>query len=685
MNNLIDLIKKNTDLILAYLKSISRLTWLIIGIAFMGGLLIRGGGTSEPASNVAVESHEHKSEAEWWTCSMHPQIKLPKEGQCPICFMDLIPMDSGTDDVGPRELKLSPGAIELAQITTSIVSRGLAKSEVLLSGKVEYDETRVKTITAWVPGRLERLYVDYTGITVADGDHLVDIYSPELYAAQEELIQALKSVNNGSQGFAATAAQITLDAAREKMSLMGITEKQIVEIEKRGTPEDQLTIYSPLSGIVIHKNAIEGRYVKTGSPIYTIADLSRIWVILDAYESDLPWLRFGQEVKFTAEALPGEFFTGRIAFIDPILDSKTRTVKVRINLLNEDFKLKPGMFIRAKVGAILDIDGQAVNNQLAGKWISPMHPEVVKDGPGQCDVCGMDLVPAEQLGIVSVSKSDRQPLLVPASAVLKTGKRALVYVKLPSREEPTFMSREVVLGPRAGDNYIVLSGLAAGEEVVTNGNFKIDSAMQIAAKPSMMNPEGGVAMTGHEHHGGENQPVKSAPVKVDKLESSMAYLNTIKHLFDAYFVAQTALAGDDLNQAKAALYSLNLLAGAIEDEKLELPKASLKVWQTARKDLLKATEHAQHWSDFGAARKAFETVSIILNNLEKSLGHSGEQTYYEIFCPMAFDNQGSSWIQTDKKVNNPYFGAKMLRCGEIKSELKPTMAMNSTPGHDSHE
>lgn len=685
MNKLIDLIKKNTDLILAYLKSISRLTWIIIGIAFISGLLIRGGGTPEAASSVAVEAHEYERKAEWWTCAMHPQIKLPESGQCPICFMDLIPMDSGTDDVGPRELKLSTGAIELAEIATSIVSRGLATSEVLLSGKVEYDETRVKTITAWVPGRLERLYVDYTGITVANGDHLVDIYSPELYAAQEELIQALTSVNNGNQGFAATAAQITLDAAREKMSLMGITGKQIAEIEKRGTPEDRLTIYSPLSGIVIHKNAIEGRYVKTGSPIYTIADLSRVWVILDAYESDLPWLRFGQEVEFTAEALPGESFMGRIAFIDPILDSKTRTVQVRINLRNEDSRLKPGMFIRAKVEAILDIDGQAVNNQLAGKWISPMHPEVVKDGPGQCDVCGMDLVPAEQLGIVNASQSGRQPLLVPVSAVLKTGKRALVYVKLPEREEPTFVSREVVLGPRAGDNYIVLSGLAVGEEVVTYGNFKIDSAMQIAAKPSMMNPEGGVAMTGHEHHGGGNQPVKSAPVKVEKLESSMAYLNTVQHLFDGYFAAQTALAGDDLNQAKAALYAINLLAGAIKDEKLELPAASLKFWQAARQDLLKATEHAQHWSDFKAARKAFETVSVIINNLEKSLGHSGEQTYYEIFCPMAFNNAGASWLQTDKKVNNPYFGAKMLRCGEVKSELKPTMAMNSMPGHDNHE
>ena len=690
MNKLIDLIKKYTDVILTYLKSLTKFTWIIIGIAFIGGLLIRGGGTSEPASRLAVEAHEHKSEAEWWTCSMHPQIKLPESGQCPICFMDLIPMDSGTDDVGPRELKLSPGAIELAKIATGIVGRGLARSEVLLSGKVEYDETRVKTITAWVPGRLERLYVDYTGITVTDGDHLVDIYSPELYAAQEELIQALKSVNNGSQGFAATAAQITLDAAREKMSLMGITGKQIAEIEKRGTPEDRLTIYSPLSGIVIHKNAIEGRYVKTGSPIYTIADLSRVWVILDAYESDLPWLRFGQEVEFTAEALPGESFKGRIAFIDPILNPKTRTVQIRINLLNEDYKLKPGMFIRAKVEALLDIDGQAVNNQLAGKWIGPMHPEVVKDGPGQCDVCGMDLVPAEKLGIVSVSKSDRQPLLVPVSAVLKTGKRALVYVKLPDREEPTFVSREVVLGPRAGDNYIVLSGLAVGEEVVTNGNFKIDSAMQIAAKPSMMNPEGGVAMTGHEQHGGGAavRPVQKQPTtttQLQKFEAGGAYQETVDQLFKAYFEAAKVLVDDDLNQAKAALFTINQVAGAVTAAKTGLSGAALEFWQKSQQDLLAATEHARHWSDFTAARQAFEQVSAIIIKLEKSFGHGGEQIYYELFCPMAFDNTGAYWLQTAKKVNNPYFGAKMLRCGEVKSELKPTMAMNSMPGHDSHE
>ncbi len=685
MSKLVDLLKKYTDLILAYLKSITKSAWILIGIAFISGLLIRGGGTPEIASAVAVEAHDHERKAQWWTCSMHPQVKLPEAGQCPICFMDLIPMDTGIDDAGSRELKLSTGAIELAEIATTIVGRGLARSEVLLSGKVEYDETRIKTITSWVSGRLERLYVDYTGITVKNGDHLVDIYSPDLYAAQEELIQALKSVNTAKQGFASSTAQVTLEAAREKLSLLGLTANQILEIEKRGTPEDRLTIFSPLSGIVIHKNAVEGRYVKTGSPIYTIADLSRVWIILDAYESELPWLRFGQEVEFTAEAIPGESFKGRITFIDPILDPKTRTVQVRINLLNKDNKLKPGMFIRAKVEAILDENGQAVNNQLAGKWIGPMHPEIVKDGSGQCDVCGMDLVPVEQLGIVTLTQSDQQPLLVPASAVLKTGKRALVYVKLPGREEPTFVSREVVLGPRAGENYIVLSGLAVGEEVVTNGNFKIDSAMQISAKPSMMNPEGGVAMTRYEHHGGSSRPTKTKPEQKEKLESSMAYHNTVKHLFDGYFVAQTALASDDLNRAKASLYAINLLAGAIKDEKLELSVTSLKFWQAERQNLLKATEHANHWSDFGAARAAFETVSAIINKLEKYLGHGGDQTYYEIFCPMAFDNAGAYWLQTDKKVSNPYFGAKMLRCGEVKSEFKPTLVVSNISGHADNE
>jgi len=327
-----------------------------------------------------------------------------------------------------------------------------------MAGKVEVDETRLATITAWIPGRIDRLFVDTTGVPVRKGDRLVSLYSPELLSAQEELIQALKAVESlRRSGLSSTreTAKLTVDSVREKLRLWGLTSEQIVAIELRGTPSDHMTIYAPMSGIVMNKNAIQGMYVITGTKLYTIADLSHLWVRLDAYESDLTWLRYGQEVEFQAEAYPGEIFRGRIALIDPVLDARTRTVKVRVNVPNADGKLKPEMFMRATVFAGAAAHGAAEEESL---------------------------------------------LVIPASAPLITGKRAVVYVAVPG-EEGTFEGREVVLGPRAGEHYIVQEGLAEDELVVVNGNFKIDSAVQILAKPSMMSPASGAPAAGPHEHG----------------------------------------------------------------------------------------------------------------------------------------------------------------------------------------
>jgi Cu(I)/Ag(I) efflux system membrane fusion protein len=237
--------------------------------------------------------------------------------------------------------------------------------------------------------------------------------------------------------------------------------------------------------------ATEGMYVNTGTPIYTVADLSQVWVRLDAYESDLPWIRYGQTLTFSTEAYPGEVFKGWISFIAPMLDPRTRTVKVRVNVPNPDGRLKPEMFVHALVTSQIAQGGKVMDPNMAGEWICPMHPSVVKDEKGTCDICGMDLVTTESLGYVAAEAAGPLPLVIPATAPLITGKRAVVYVKQPDTELPMFEGREVVLGPRAGDYYVVVSGLSEGELVVTHGNFKIDSALQIQAKPSMMNPEGG--------------------------------------------------------------------------------------------------------------------------------------------------------------------------------------------------
>jgi Cu(I)/Ag(I) efflux system membrane fusion protein len=391
-----------------------------------------------------------------WTCSMHPQIRQPRPGKCPICGMDLVPVEqeavaSGAEDA--RRLTVSQAAAKLMEIATSPVERRFADVEVPMVGKVAYDETRVSRIAAWVPGRIERLFVDYVGYAVKKGDPMAELYSPDLLAAQEELLQAGAAVRGAHDAGAAESAQATLDAVRERLSLWGLGDEQIADIERRGTAEPRTTIAAPSGGTVVEKNVTQGMYVETGMEIYTIADLSTVWITLDAYESDLTWVHVGQHAMFTVEGYPGETFHGEVSFIEPTVDPDTRTVNVRLEAPNPDGRLKPEMFVRATVAA-RQVGGHAA-------------------------------------------------LVVPASAPLLTGKRAVVYVEVPGTELPTYEGRDVVLGPRAGDYYVVVSGLREGERVVTEGNFKIDSALEIRAKPSMMNPEGGtVAPTGHEGHGG---------------------------------------------------------------------------------------------------------------------------------------------------------------------------------------
>jgi Cu(I)/Ag(I) efflux system membrane fusion protein len=398
-----------------------------------------------------------------------------------------------------RSLTLSETAKKLAEIAVEPVERKFVTKEIGITGKIDYDETMLKYIAARFAGRLERLYVDYTGITVKKGEHLVDIYSPDLITAQEELLQSLRLMK-GTTGTLQKTAKETIESAKEKLELWGLSLEQIKDIERRGKTLNRLTIYSPISGVVVEKNAIEGMYVKTGTNIYTIAGLSRLWLKLDAYESDLIWLHYGQKVEFEVEAYPGELFYGRISFIDPVLNEKTRTVKLRVNVDNSDGRLKPGMFTRAIIRSKLDSRGKILDTELSGKWISPMHPEIIKEMPGKCDICGMPLVRAEDLGFVKSDIDAEPPLVIKVSAPLITGKRAVVYIQDPYKEQPTYNGREIMLGPRAGDYYIVRSGLEEGELVVVNGNFKIDSALQIMAKPSMMNPEGGAMSGGHQHH-----------------------------------------------------------------------------------------------------------------------------------------------------------------------------------------
>ncbi len=492
---------------------------------------------------------------------------------------------------------------------------------------------------------------------------MVFIYSPELYSAQEELIGALK--HRRERGTSNTTKLIQpidlVEASREKLRLLGLSEAQIKEIEQQEKPNDHLTINAPVSGIVIEKLKQEGDYVKTGERIYTVADLNQLWVHLDAYETDLPWVRYGQDVTVTTEAYPGEEFHGRIAFIQPVLNDKTRTVKVRVNVPNPEGKLKPDMFVHAIVKPQIAAGGRVMDPSLAGKWISPMHPEIVKDEPGKCDICGMPLVRAESLGFVTPTTDEkRAPLVIPYSAALVTGRRAIVYVELPVmpngvetafqgitaaleaesveqvrgafavfsnildrpydqpgtsyvrelwngfadrlakhalagkrvqsleqaaevhaqlepimtelREEfgpmgqPTFEGREIVLGPRAGNYYLVRNGLREGELVVTQGNFKIDAEIQIQAKPSMMTPEGGGG-GGHDHGGESKKKTGGDEHAGHQMNLPVAFSNQILKLQAAYEAVSEAMQQADLGQITAAFTefgeALNAVDGSI--------------------------------------------------------------------------------------------------------------------------
>lgn len=648
---------------------------------------LRAASASAPGS---PGEHEHdivETETEGvYTCSMHPSVRLTDpDARCPICFMELIPVEEG--DAGAsgepqrqRELVMTPAAVALSQIQTEPVRRWFPAAQVRMVGKVSADETRVASIAAWFPGRVERLYVDYTGVRVREGDHLAELYSPDLIAAQEELRQALAAAEQlrSASELMRTTTGAMLESARDKLRLWGLTEEQIARIETTAEPMRTVTLYAPISGVVIHKRAMEGQYLQTGQEIYTVADLSRVWVHLDAYESDLSLLRYGQEVRFTTDALPGETFTGVIAFIPPVLDEASRTVKVRVNVDNEDRRLKPGMFVRGVVEAEVSERGAVVDASLAGAWMCPMHPEEVADHAGSCSICGMDLAPAEDLGYVVDASSAVAPLVIPATAPLITGRRAVVYVQDESAERPTFVGREVTLGPRAGDHYIVREGLREGERVVTNGAFKIDSALQIRAQPSMMSPEGGPSGAGHDHGQQRSAPAPTsapapgAPSDANQPSAPPGFVASLAPLYDAYFTAQEALGADALDAFRAGAKAMHAEARRIDASALD--DALADRWRDARADLLESAEHIDHLASIEDARALFETYAAAVLRVEERFGHAGETVYYKAHCPMAFNFRGAAWLQRTEVINNPYFGASMLRCGDIQETYHPVDA-----------
>lgn len=417
---------------------------LYIAIAAVVGLLAGYFIFGNASNSNMAEEHDHSQEiesVEMWTCAMHPQIMQSEPGTCPICGMDLISAESQDDGLALGQFKMTKNAMALADIRTTKVGWGASGDNTLkLSGTIEKNEKAVATQASYFDGRIEKLFVNFEGEEVKKGQQLATIYAPELASAQQELITAANLKESQPALY---------QAVRNKLRLWKLSEKQIGQIEESGQVRDNFPIYAHVSGTVSEINVEAGDYVKKGSPLFKIADLGTVWAVFDAYENQVSLLREGQNINVVTKSYPDKTFPAKISFIDPVLNSSTRTIAIRAVLQNPNGQLKPGMFV------------------------------------------------AGSFGLTSKMKDDT--IVIPESAVLWTGERSVVYIRTDPKD-PTFEMRKIVLGDRINDGYVVLSGLENGDEIVTNGTFTVDAAAQLRGKRSMMNDEGGRTMTGHEGH-----------------------------------------------------------------------------------------------------------------------------------------------------------------------------------------
>jgi Cu(I)/Ag(I) efflux system membrane fusion protein len=482
-----------------------------IGIAVAGiAVGTRLGSGSGPASTTADTAAGTKI----WTCSMHPQIRMNRPGRCPICGMELVPvetMQEKTDAQGKHavhateHLSLSEHARMMARVETAEIAERELFKEIRTVGKIELDETQVAHISARVDGRVDEVFASFPGTPVKQGDHLVSIYSPSLLSTQEEFLLSYRR-EKAQQKTPGLDIGISLSASsRRRLELWGITKEQLDELAESGKAQTHLVVYSPIGGTVVVKNIRAGQYVKEGDSLFTIADLRDVWLILEIYEYELSWLGFGQTVEVTLESEPDTKVTGTVGFIERLLNETTRTVRVRVILKNETGKFKPGMYAQALVRIPIMPDGKPAPTGLEGKYACPMHPYVVSDTEGKCSVCRMPLELVPGNSNIDLAKNPPNVLAVPVEAVLTTGRRRLVYVEQQPGE---YHMIEPSLGPRAGDFFPVLKGLESGQRVVVRGNFLLDSQFQITGKPSLLYPEG--ISGGGTGHAGHAMPSDSA-------------------------------------------------------------------------------------------------------------------------------------------------------------------------------
>lgn len=618
------------------------------GIAQRTGWLAVGGASSTPSGDSVEQT---------FTCPMHPQIRQPGAGRCPICGMALVPATTaGGAELDDFSVRIDTAQRRLADIQTAEVLRAPLMSVIETVGAIAIDESRMATIASYSEGRLERLFADYTGVQVARGDHLAVVYSPAIYAAQVDYVESRRTLANMPESALAIvrqAQQKLTTNSRQKLVELGLRDTQIAELDESGKPQSRLTVYAPIGGTVIEKLAVEGKYVTAGEPIYRIADLSTVWLVLELYPEDAARIRFGQRVQAEMQSLPGERFNGRVAFIAPTVDQKKRTIGVRVEFLNTDGHLRPGDYANASIYLPIGQKGEVYDADLAGRWISPMHPQIISDQPGQCPICGMDLVSTSRYGYSATPVEQPASLHVPRSAVLLAGNNSVVYVET---EPGRFEIRPIVIGPILKDKVIILSGLIEGEKVATAGNFLVDSQMQLAGKPSLIDPTRAVAAQRER-----KTPLQYSHIDVAAVDGQPG--QDLEQLFAAYFRIQRTLADDKPPAAEDAALLHETAARLKTDETLSAD---------AGKQLDAIAEHSEHLHHLkiDAARlEAFRPLSHAVVTLATLVrGASAQEPFHHMFCPMVKGGAGD-WLQDNDELVNPYWGSKMLHCGQIAHQL----------------
>ncbi len=511
---------------------------LVIGVLL--GALFFGGNNKSSQDTTAQEA-----EQTIWTCTMHPQIRKTEPGLCPICGMELVPLNTDGADVGPSEVRMTPTAMQLANVQTSIVKRQKPLKEIRMNGKVKPDERKLFSQVSHIPGRLEQLLVNFTGEYVSSGQTVAYIYSPELVTAQDELLEAYKIKETQPELY---------NAAREKLKNWKLSEKQVDNIINTGKLQERFPVIADKSGIVSNKKVNTGDYVTRGQALFEIANLNTVWVMFDVYEQDLAWINKGDAVNFSVQSLPGKVFKSKVDFIDPVIDPARRVANARVQVSNQSNQLKPEMFATGIIETPLEKQNEA--------------------------------------------------LVIPKSAVMWTGERSIVYVQEPSAGSGhNFMMREVVLGPMLGDSYVVKEGLEEGEEIVTNGTFSVDAAAQLAGKPSMMNPEGGTMSMGHNHGGMNSNAAEGAGTK----DVSNAKRSTIYQLVQQYELLKDALVNDDFNKSKQL--AGDLYKEMKQTDMSKFNGAEHKIWMQHSSNAFKALEQIKEAKNIGEIRRYLKPLS----------------------------------------------------------------------------